>query len=281
MADSKELTKPSDNTITPLDSRPDYLPANVGGITGVEGLTKDDYKTPRITLLQALSPQVKSFPGIALPDQFWHTGMNVPLGNSFNMIATLVNKRVVVFRPRSDAEQGMIAFSRDAKNWDSGGNQTVRVKLKDVPDTVIWNTGKDVLSSRLLEFGTSNPANPKSPPAATLFYEYLCYLPDMPDLSPCVLGISKTGIPNGKSLNTSLLMLSRKGIPTSSIQLKCLAETEHKGSNTWTVPNFKLMGYAPKSVYDEAKKIAEMYTDYNVEYTTEEVAPAVDDEIPF
>ena len=281
MAKTTELvtTNGSGNGLIPFDSVPDYLPATVKH-TGMEAMGKDDYKTPRIILLQGLSPELKTFEGLAKSDNFWHTGMNVPLGTEFEFVPVIASKRVILWRPRSDQNGGILAFSKDGKNWDSGANQKFTVKLKDRKELVAWDTGKNVLSSKLTEFGTSNPDEPQSAPAASVVYEYLVYLPSYPELSPCVLGISKTGLPNGRSFNTSLAMISRMGRPISSLKISCFVEQLSKGNDKWTVPKFLPLGYVTKDVYDATSKIAESYSDYQTEYKQEETA-AVDDAIPF
>src|SRR4029077_16987412 len=92
---STEVVKPKVNSsMVPLsfDSAPDYLPAKIEQ-SGLEGLGKDDIKTPRILLLQGLSPQLENFPN-AKKDTFWHTGLNLPLGIDFLFVPALFNKRV-------------------------------------------------------------------------------------------------------------------------------------------------------------------------------------------
>lgn len=266
--------------IIPFDQAPDYLPTGVKN-TGLEGLTKDDYKTPRILLLQALSPQIKTFPGVALPGHFWHTGMNVSLGDSFSFVPAIAAKRVIVWRPRDDNNGGILAFSRDGYTWQTGGNQEFRVKLRGIKEPIIWKTGKDVASSGLTEFGSANPNDPDAPPAATVSYEYLCYLPNTPELSPCVMAVSKTGLPNGKMFNTSLAMIAKTGKPIYCVNVTCFADEKHGDGNEWTVPTFKLMGYVPKPVYEAAKQLSEQYGDYNIEYSQDEAGPTIDDEIKY
>lgn len=266
--------------IIPFDTKPDYLPDTIKN-TGMEGMDKEDFKIPRILLLQPLSPQIQTFEGLAKANQFWHTGMNIPLGPYFDFVPATANKRVILWRPRDDNQGGILAFSKNGKTWDTGANQEFRVKIKNVDEPVVWNTQKDVLSSRLTKFGTANPDDAESAPAATTVYEYLCYLPAHPELSPCVLGVSKTGLPNGKSFNTSLAMITRQNKPIWCVGVRCFADQMTSGNNKWTVPNFKLLWFVPKPVYEQAQKIAEAYGDYELVYSQEEEASNVKDEIAY
>lgn len=285
-AASKELTKRNGNGngngnagIIPFDSTPDYLPAGVKH-TGMEAMGSEDFKTPRIILLQGLSPELELFDGLAKKDHFWHSGMNVSLGTEFDFVPVIANKRVILWRPRDDQNGGILAFSKNGKTWDNGANQTFSVKLKHQKQPVLWKTGKDVLSSKLTEFGTSDPDNPQSAPAASVVFEYLAYLPQHPELSPVVLGVSKTGLKNGRSFNTSLGTIARTGKPISCVTVRCFVEQVAKDGNKWTVPNFKLLGWATPEVYKVTQKLAETYADYETEYKQEE-ASAIDDTVPY
>lgn len=277
---STEVAIQQDSDYLPLDIRPDYLPEAVNN-TGMGNLDKDDYKTPRIILLQGLSPELEAFPGIARKDQFWHTGLNINLGSEFVFVPAVVNKRVILFRPRGDQGGGILAFSRDGKNWDTGGNSEFKIKLKGKKETVTWKTGKSVLGSKLTEFGSSDPDTDNSAPAATTIYEYLGYLPKHPELSPCVISVSKTGLPNGKSFNTSLAMLVRSGTPVYAVAVRCFADSMHNDDGEWTVPNFQPIGKVQKATYELVKEISDKYSDYRVEYSEEATGVVVDDEINY
>ena len=266
------MTKIEDSTeIIPFDEKVDWLPEAPSN-KGMESLGKDDIKTPTVVLLQALSPQIKTFQGLAFPGEFWHTGMNVSLGTSFDFVPAIVSKRVILWRPREDQGGGILAFSRDGRTWQTGGNSEFRVKLKGRKDPVIWKTGKDVLSSRLTDFGTADPEDADSPPAAMISYEYLIYLIKNPELSPVVMRAAKTALPNGKALNTSLLTLSKANKPIQSVVVRCFADEKKNDSGSWTVPNFKTMGLAPKSVYSKVLEMADNYSDYQVSYDQEDDA---------
>lgn len=258
------ITKPSD--IIPFDSVPDYLKDQAQ--SGLESLGKDDFKIPRIKLLQALNPEIQSFKGEAIPGEFWHTGANISLGSEFKFVPIVAGKRVILWDPNDgNQDGGIIAFSKNAKDWISGGNTKHKVKLKGVSEDVVWDTGKNVPSSGLLEWGSSNPEDNNSAPAAQLTYEYLCYLPDNPMLSPCLLGLFRTALPNAKQFNTSLFMLRR---PTTSVVVRCFADEKTEGKRAWFVPQFKTIGWAPESLFNTCKEYQDKYQDYNADYNKDE-----------
>jgi len=267
------------DAIIPFSQTGGFVPTEAVKNHGMESLDKDDIKTPRIILLQGLSPQLGTYP-TARKDQFWHTGMNVSLGKEFMFVPLLANKRVILFRPRNDQGGGILAFSKNGKTWDTGANHQFKVMLKGNKEPVIWDTKSNVLSSRLCEFGSSNPDMFNSQPAASLVYEYLVYLPDRPELSPCVLGLSKTAVPNGKSFNTSLMTIVKAGRPIYNVGVRAFTESKKNNDGEWTVPNFELMGWTSQSLYETTKKLVEQYSDYNVDYT-QETDSQVDDEIAY
>jgi hypothetical protein len=249
---------------------PDYLPQTVEN-TGIVNLGRGDYKTPRILLLQGLSPQVQSFPGKAIPGAFWHTGLNESLGTEFNFVPLKASKKAILFRPRSDRGGGVLAISNDGATWATAANQRFRVMVGKPPVEVFWETGRGVAQSGLIEWGSSNPDDPRSPPAATLIYEYLCYLPEHPKaFSPCVLSIMRTGLDNARNFNTGLLLISNAGKPIYSRVITCVPQLKEKDGNKWTIPSFRSLGWATKVVYDVAKQYADEYKEYTVEYSQEE-----------
>lgn len=259
---SKEVSVPSVTAaLAALDAMPDYLKDTKS--TGLEGLGKDDFRVPRIKLLQALNPEVRSFQGQAIPGEFWHTGANTSLGSEFLFVPILAGKRVILWDPNEGQQGGdILAFSKDGINWQAGANKTFKVKLKGGKD-VTWATGKNVAASKLDEWGSSDPEKDNSPPAATLIYEYLCYLPDHPELSPCVMGAFRTALPNAKGFNTSLFMLRK---PTASVAVRCFADEKTEGKQAWFVPQFKLAGYVSRELYAITSKFGEQYAEYTADY---------------
>lgn len=247
---------------------PDYLKGTEK--TGLEELGAGDFKIPRIMLLQPLSPAVRSFPGEAIPGHFWHTGMNISLGDKFEFVPVLARKRVILWRPRDDNDGGILAFSADGKTWQSGGNSKFTVKLRDRKEPVTWETGKDVQSSGLLDWGSSDPDDSESAPAATTSYEYLCYLLAHPHLSPCVLSCNKTALPKAKAFNTSLMMMAQARKPTTCLNVVCFVDEQTEGKNAWYVPNFKMNGTVSKEVYETTSKMQELHANYQAEILKED-----------
>lgn len=267
---ANEVVKIEDESMSdliPFDQAPDYLD-NGDKQIGLESLGQDDFKIPRIKLIQTNNPELQVYPGKAIPSEFWHTTGKISLGTSFRFIPCIASKRVILFAPQNSSMNGMLAFSKDALNWSMGANKRFEIKVDKIPNKLIWETGKNVKDSALLEWGSFNPQDEESGPAAQLSYEYLIYLPDYPELSPVVMGCFRTALANAKSFNTSMLAIRK---PIQSLMVECKSSAESKGTNTWFVPNFELKGYALKAHYDAAKMVADKQKDYETTY--DEAAP--------
>lgn len=261
-AESKELAQ-----LEQMNTLPDYITGKEK--TGLESLGRDDFKVQRIKLLQPLSPEVRAFAGKALPSEYWHTGANISLGQEFYATPIIVNKKVILFPPRDSGDQRFIlAYSRNGLTWETGGNQEFEVTLKDSKKKVIWRTGKDVNSSGLTRFGSSDPEDNNSQPAAMLYYEYLLYLRDFPELSPAVLSAFRTGTPYAQSFNTYLA--SRKA-PINCNVIKFFAKEETKGKNVWHVTGFQPAGNAPREIFELTESMKEKYAEYDVQIDREDM----------
>lgn len=269
------VAKESTNVAFTLEA-PEYLKGNEK--SGLTTLGRGDYKIPRIKLLQPLNPEIRTFQGKAIPGEFWHTGFNQSLGNSFLMVPCIVSKRVVLWQPRHEGG-GMLAFSRDAINWTSGKDQKFTVRpSKDSKETVVYHTKKNVQQSGLLEWGTSNPREDNSPPAAAMSYDYLVYLPDHPEMSPCVLGANRTGLVHARQFNTYMLQMNR---PIYCLVMKCFADEQVDGDNVWHVSKFDPAGFATKEIYEKTKVIADQNTEFDVELEREDTAKVPVDELAY
>lgn len=239
---------------------PSYLKGNEA--TGLADLGASDFKIPRIKLLQALNPEVREFPGEAIPGHFWHSGLNVDMTDKLDFVPLVARKRVIVWRPQTDNGGGMLAFSADGKSWQSGGGTKFSVNLKGVKQPVIWDTKGNVAQSKLLDWGSSNPDDPNSAPAATMSYEYLCYFPNSPELGIAVYSCNKTALPKAKQFNTQLLIMANQKKPTYCLNVALAAKQEVDGGNSWYVPTFRVAGTIPEDVYNITKALADQHANY-------------------
>lgn len=172
------------------DAMPDFMKGQSGA--GTEALSSSDVAIPRIKLMQAISPELEQFEDLS-PGDFLHNLLEENLGNEIQLVPVYTDLRAILWRPRHEGG-GILARSEDMKIW-SPSNVSFTVKpIKGADITVEWNTSKTVAESRLLEWGTMNPKDPKSQPAGTLMYNVAMMLPARPDVGPVVVTMQRAGI---------------------------------------------------------------------------------------
>lgn len=192
---------------------PDYLRNyNVGG---EDNFDSSDVVIPRIKLLQGLSKEVEEYDE-AKTGSFWHTGLDMNLGSEIKFVVADRRKKYLLVAPIADG-QGILARSDDAVMWDRKGSWTV--KIKGVKNPVTWTIDDlNVEKSGLTNWGTMIPEDSDSPPAATLFYDYLVFLPDHLDLGPAVISLARSQIKKAKKgLNDKIQLHRTNGRPMQSI----------------------------------------------------------------
>lgn len=240
---------------------PDWLKATDNKNTGLEGLTQADFRIPEIKLMQGLSPELDLYKGVAMKDEYFHTGLMKNLGKSFRSVLVCVKKRVVLWRPKNDQGGGILATSDDSVNWKQGANKEFSVMLKGAKKPVVWKTGPNVIASGLLEFGTQNPEDDQSPPAATQYFEYMHYLPDYDSASPCIMRVKSTALDNARKLNSFFLL---KGKKIYAHALEWVAQERPGNDGNWTVPLAKPIGFVDMQTFEIVQEMYNQYAHINV-----------------
>lgn len=185
---------------------------NQGG-AGLENVDASDMQTPRLRLLQALSPECEEFED-AKPGHFWHDMAQASVGKEVDITFVYVDKRAILWRPRP--EGGILARSDDLLHW-SPSNKSFEVKLKS-GKVVVWNTGRNVTQSGLLDWGSSDPDNGASQPAGTLMYNFLGIIPSRLELPPAVTTMQRSASKVARKLLGRLKVMG--GAPLYGIKLK-------------------------------------------------------------
>ena len=218
---------------------PDFMRADIGQGLGLDALDGSDMALPRISLIQGLSKERERFSFLKSGD-FFHTAHEKALPQNFLAVPILINKRYLLWKPR-DAGGGLLARANDGKHW-TPANHTFNVKLdkKDGGANVIWKTAPTVKESGLAEWGTMDPNNPESPPAATLVYNLLLAFPGNPEISPAILSLQRTGIKAAQKLNMKLKSLNR---PSFHSVIRFSSFLDHAGTNDFYSVNTSLAGF--------------------------------------
>lgn len=199
---SKGSSKMADTAGLPATSNvtsnvPDFMRQD--SRLGKENISQQDMVIPRIALLQAVHPEVME--GRGDNGNFWHTVNELDLGPEIDDIVWLhISKRYTLWNPRH-AGGGILARASDGINWDQPGEFQIS-PYKDRPKyTVTLQTGKKVGKDiGLGAWGTLDPENPDSPPAATLTYALAGIRANNPEMGPFVVLLQRSAEPVARML---------------------------------------------------------------------------------
>lgn len=174
------------------DALPDFMKDDIG--KGTEGISSSSVEIPRIKLIQKISPELDTFNDLRAGD-FWHTILEQSLGTEVRICPIYVDERFILWRPQEDGG-GILARADDGIHWHPAPAE-FKVKLKDGTG-VTWRTEKTVAGSKLDLWGSQNPSNPDSPPAATKMFNMVVSFPDDPDMPPAVVTLQRSAVTVGK-----------------------------------------------------------------------------------
>jgi hypothetical protein len=168
-----------------------------------------------------------------------------------------MNKRYILWNPR-ESGGGILARADDGVHW-SPPDTTFEVRLdkKYGGKTVKWRTARTVAESGLAAWGSMNPDDPSSPPAATLMYTYILAFWEHPELFPAMLTFQRSGIKQGRDLNTSIL--TRPIPPYGLIYEFSSAKAANKAGQEYFITRFAGKGFVPQPEYDEFKRMHDGY----------------------
>lgn len=239
---------------------PDYLRARGIVGSGLEGLEANDIVIPRIKLLQGLSPELETFEAAKL-GQFWLNVVDFPIGEAFEFTPILNRKRYMLMPPLVDGQKGVFARADDGKTWRPPSGEW-SVKIKDVRVPVTWKiTDADVRRSGLAEFGTSNPDNPDSNPAATLFYDFLVLVHDQPEIqTPVMLSLARSAAKKGKDLQGKIMFGSGH---MNARKFRATSFDDNSGGNKFKNWNFQASGWVDEDTFSAAQQYNEQFKGQN------------------
>lgn len=179
---------------------PEHMRAYAG--QGTENLAQGDYEMPRIKLLQGLSEELQAFDGLK-QGMFFHTLAEESLGDKLPVVPLYISKRYVLWNPRHNGG-GILARADDAVHWQPPQGQFDVKLYKDRDVRATWKLAPTVAQSGLAAWGTYDPQDPKSQPAATEVYVYVVALPSRPDLGAVALMLQRTALGPAKKWNGNM-----------------------------------------------------------------------------
>jgi len=231
------------------DTLPDYL-RDVKAGSFLHGVGQEDIALPSIRLLQDMSEIVKTHDD-AKPGTWWHTGLDVSLGPSFEFVIAANRKKYLLLAPLSDSRR-VLARADDGVHWNPPTG-SFEVRLKNVKHPVVWTLKPTVAESGLAEYGTYNPNDPESPPAAVLVYEHLVILPDHLDFGPAFLSFARSQIKKvRRELYPKIAIHNSAGRPMQALVFRATAIEEKGAEGPYYNVSFRSAGWATKEVFELA-----------------------------
>lgn len=193
---------------------------------GTQNVGAEDIETPRLILIQAVDQERQQTFDVS-PGVFFHNALEQDLGKSLRVVPVFVDKRAVLWRPRPPIDQGgILARSDDLQVWNPP-NVTFDVRIDKSGRMVKWNTANSVAESRLMEWGSYDPSDPRSQPAATLIYNVALVALDHLELGPMVVSMQRGSIKVARKLLSRLKLTNAP----SYGQVFTLSSTLDKGSS--------------------------------------------------
>jgi hypothetical protein len=225
-----------------------------------------DMEIPALKLLQGLSPEVKENHALRA-GRWYHTILERDLGPVVQKaVIEVVHRSVDLWSPKDvrGVESKLLARSADGVNWDRP-NQIFPVLLANGLK-VEWNTRANVGASGLLNWGSSNPNDPNSTPAANLVYTLILRIIEPEGIgAPCIYIPSKMARKAVMRLNSRIDARMAKTPPLK--QLFSISAVEKSGRSpgiSWFEPDFSSAGELDDpELYEvikaEARRFAEHY----------------------
>lgn len=181
---------------------PAFAQADAG--MGMENIRHEDIATPRIKLIQSVSPELQAFDGLKA-GQFLHSMAEFSLGDEFIGVPIYMERSHILWRPRK-AGGGLLARAGNDGRWNIT-NGEFNVQL-DNGRPATWKMARTVAESGLGLWGSSDPTDNRSPPAATQMYNFVLAFPDYPDIIPAIITFQRAGIKEGRNFNGKLKTLA-------------------------------------------------------------------------
>jgi hypothetical protein len=249
MAKATEVAK----TELVSEQLPDFLKSEKAG-QGTEALSANALSPPRFKMAQALSPELEELPELR-PGMFFNSNSGAIYGSVVRIIPCFMTEAYFLFAPRlPGVTGGLLARANDGMHW-SPPNATFEVVIDKSGRKVTWKTADTVARSGLANWGTMDPADQNSKPAAV--HAINCVVLTAADLEagPSVLSFSRSALKQGKKMAGNLSM-SR--IPSFGRVFELSSMKVDGPSGPYFEPRFKPVGFvADAKIFNMAKDVYE------------------------
>lgn len=240
------------------------------GPTGAEGIDNEDLTIPRIMFAQAMSPVVKE-KKCADGDIFLNITQEVlaEKGEPLVVVPLITYKDYLLWKDRKDGGGGLLARASAVQvdgetkyAWDKP-NSTFTTKIGGKKE-VEWTTGLyvDDEGHNLKEWGSSDPDDPKSPPAAAVHHNYIVRLPEHGNMIAAMsLAITKVG--RAKDFNA---MLKLGNAPIFARKFLLSTEDDNRDAGEFANVRFRPYGYVTEDEMKDNEEVIKSFANINVTF---------------
>lgn len=184
---------------------PDFIKGKAGAGAGTEGLSSDAITPPRLKLIQALSPELEEVSSLK-PGHYYNNVLQKDYGPIVKIIPCYLTEAYLLFAPRVPGSPGgLLARANDGVHWNPA-NMAFDVVIDKKGTKAVWKTANTVRQSGLSAWGTSDPLDKNSPPAATYAINCVVVVNHEVEDGPMVISFMRSAIKVGKKFAGSLRM---------------------------------------------------------------------------
>lgn len=185
------------------DQLPDYMREDVHGGKGT--IESEDLGIVQYKLMQATSPELTEREDLR-PGDFLHTGSGRNMGPVWHAAFLHYQRQYILWNPL-ESGGGILARAADGKHWNPPDAEwQVTLDKKDGGHAVTWRTARTVAESKLHLWGTMNPYDSQSPPAATKMLTFIAVPWEYQDDGPAILTFQRSSLKRGSNLLTKIRM---------------------------------------------------------------------------
>ena len=244
------------------------------GDAGKENIGTKDVEIPWLKLLQGTSPGIHENGWRA--GNFLHSVLEEEVPGADGMLITVITAltpRYMLFNPLEQGG-GILARAEDGIHWNPP-NHSFDVKVNKGVTPVTWTTKPTVAASGLDKWGTYDPNNPNSPPAADLQYRYICVSPSHPEFGAFMILMQRSAIAAAKRLNS---YLRASEVDSFGLVFRIRSKWEDKGPDDkkflWTVSRAGFV--ASQDAYEKNREVYETFKDMDIGMHQEEQSASAD-----
>lgn len=247
---------------------------------GKENISQQDIIIPRIALMQSVSDEVTE--GLASAGNFFHTILEEEFGDLIDDLVIIHHRKVYnLWQPRHMGG-GILARATDGENWDPQfrGMEFEVAPYKDQPrKKVKWSIGTSPAEyavnrdTGLGAWGSMDPDNSDSQPAATLSHQLLCVSLSRLSIGPFVVLLQRTGEKVARGL---LGKVKVDPAPIYGQVYKMSSKTQSSPSGDYFNYAFSKNGHVPdEGLYLQLQEMHRKYAELNYNTNADK-----DDDLP-